>query len=314
MSEVDSKLDAAWRAASREEPPTAIDDALRAAARRAVDAGPSRSRHMRSWPLAAAAVVAVLAIGIVQMTPPEQVAPPTILADNASRQEAARKQQAMVAPSATAAIDAAPRADAPAAAAPAPVDRTNNAPRKVPAPPPRPPEMPADKPPAAVPSNTGSVAAGATAPAPERDVAALKSKLDEGTPDALAKKERAEPFPAAPTEAKNATDTLAPSPSAPSVAAADKPAQSPGAPALAARAARSNEPAAAAPQQLAKTAPERERAKDAAPLSPEEWIKRIRRMQDEGRKDDVVKELAAFRAAYKERADALLPLDLREMK
>jgi hypothetical protein len=36
MSDVDDKLDAAWRAASREEPPAALDDALRAAARRAV--------------------------------------------------------------------------------------------------------------------------------------------------------------------------------------------------------------------------------------------------------------------------------------
>jgi hypothetical protein len=37
-------------------------------------------------------------------------------------------------------------------------------------------------------------------------------------------------------------------------------------------------------------------------------------LQSEGRKDDVTKELAAFRAEYKERADALLPADLREAK
>jgi hypothetical protein len=37
-------------------------------------------------------------------------------------------------------------------------------------------------------------------------------------------------------------------------------------------------------------------------------------LQTEGRKDEVAKELAAFRAEYKERADALLPADLRETK
>lgn len=282
MSEVDSKLDAAWRAASREEPPAAIDDALRAAARRAVHAGPARTRHQRTWPLAAAAVVAVLAISIVQLTPVEQVAPPTILADSTARQAASTEQQATVPPAAPAAIDAARRGD---------------------------------KTPIAAQSNASGVIAGTTAPMPERDLAALKLKRDEGGADTSVKQERADPFPAAPAENKAATDTLAASPPPPTVAAASKPTPSPsGAPAFARPAVRSNEPAAAPPQMLAKAAPESTRAKDAAPLPPEEWIKRIRRMQDEGRKDDVVKELAAFRAAYKERADALLPPDLREMK
>ena len=328
MSEVDSKLDAAWRAASREEPPAAIDDALRAAARRAVRAGPARTRHQRTWPLAAAAVVAALAIGILQLTPTEQVAPPTILADSTSRQAASREQQAMVAPAAPAAIDAARRADAPVPAAPAPVERAGSAPRKElaqpaagaaapasrPSPPP-PSDAPADKTPIAAQSNASGVIAGTTAPATERDLAALKLKRDEGSAGAPVKQERADPFPAAPAEAKNATDALAASPPPPAVAAASKPAPSASAaPESAARVARSNEPAAAPPQMLAKAAPESARAKDAAPLPPEEWIKRIRRMQDEGRKDDVAKELAAFRAAYKERADALLPPDLRDIK
>ncbi len=335
MSDVDNKLDAAWRAASREEPSVAIDDALRAAARRAVHAGPSRVRHQRLWPLATAAVVAVLAFSLVQLTPQEQFAPPTILADNAARQTASKEQPTTVAPSAPAAGDEARRLDAQVAAAPAPVERTSSAPRKqltqpaagaaaVPASPPpaaAPPAPPApsttqaDKTPVTAQNNVGGFIAGTPAPAAERDLAALKLKRDEDNAVALEKKERADPFPAAPTETKNATDTLAAAPSPPTVAAASKPAPlAAGAPALTARAARSNEPAAAPPQMLAKAAPERERAKDAAPLTPEEWIKRIRRMQDEGRKDDVAKELAAFRATYKERADALLPLDLREMK
>jgi hypothetical protein len=327
MSEVDSKLDAAWRAASRDEPPAAIDDALRAAARRAVHAVPSRTRHQRTWPLAAAAVVAVLAISIVQLTPTEQVAPPTILADSTARQTASREQQAMVAPAAPAAIDAARRADAPVAPAPAPVERASSArkelaqpaaggaapaPRPASAPPPAPAGTLGDKTQIDSPNNASAGIAGAPVQTPERD-AALKLKRDEGSADASVKQERANPFPAAPAENKNATDTFAPSPSPPTVAAASKPAASPsGASGLTARAARSEEPAASSPQTLAKAAPER--AKDAAPLPPEEWIKRIRRMQDEGRKDDVVKELAAFRAAYKDRADALLPLDLRELK
>ncbi len=33
MSEIDPKLDATWRAASREQPPAALDDAIRAAAK-----------------------------------------------------------------------------------------------------------------------------------------------------------------------------------------------------------------------------------------------------------------------------------------
>ena len=81
MKDIDDRLDAAWRAASREEPPAVLDDAIRAAARREVGAGPSRARHMRSWPLATAAVVTVFAVGIVQLTPPEKVTP-TIVADS----------------------------------------------------------------------------------------------------------------------------------------------------------------------------------------------------------------------------------------
>jgi hypothetical protein len=46
----------------------------------------------------------------------------------------------------------------------------------------------------------------------------------------------------------------------------------------------------------------------------DEWIRRIRRLKAEGRNDLAAKELAAFRARYQERADALLPADLRETK
>ena len=75
-TERDPSLDAAWRAASREEPPAAIDEAIRAAARREVGAAPQRKRDKHWWyPYAAAATVAVIAFGLVQLTPPEEVAP-----------------------------------------------------------------------------------------------------------------------------------------------------------------------------------------------------------------------------------------------
>src|SRR5215472_17870163 len=55
-TERDPRVDAAWRAANRDEPPAALDDAIRAAARRAVEAGPQRKRDKHWWyPFAAAA-------------------------------------------------------------------------------------------------------------------------------------------------------------------------------------------------------------------------------------------------------------------
>jgi hypothetical protein len=321
MSDVDDKLDAAWRAASREEPPVALDDALRAAARRAVGAGPSRARHMQSWPLAAAAVVAVLAIGIVQMTPPEQVTP-TVVADNASRQAAAKEKDTVAPPAAPAALDAVPRAAEQVATTPAPADRISGlARRQLAQPSSSPPANPSfdrsDKPPVPPPSGAKGVATGAIAQAPDRDGGALKSKLETAAADDPGKKIPAEPFPAAaPAESKNAADALMATP--PPASAAAKPAPAPlSENAIDARAAHRDEaPAAqaAAPRVLAKVAPERERAKDSAPRTPEEWIKLIRRLQSEGRKEEVAKELAAFRAEYKERANALLPADLRETK
>jgi len=79
-TERDRQLDAAWSAASREEPPAPLDAAIRDAAR-AVDAAPRPRRDKHWWyPLAAAATVAVLAVAIIQLAPPQQVAP-TIVAD-----------------------------------------------------------------------------------------------------------------------------------------------------------------------------------------------------------------------------------------
>jgi hypothetical protein len=53
---------------------------------------------------------------------------------------------------------------------------------------------------------------------------------------------------------------------------------------------------------------------EAQPRTADEWIRLIRRLKTEGRNDLAAKELAAFRARYQERADALLPADLRDAK
>ncbi len=75
----DPRVEAAWRAHSREVPPPALDDAIRAAARRETRAGPrpvddaaypvpSALRPQRWWwPLAAAATIGAIAIGVLQL-------------------------------------------------------------------------------------------------------------------------------------------------------------------------------------------------------------------------------------------------------
>jgi hypothetical protein len=323
MSDIDDKLAAAWRDANREEPSAVLDDALRAAARRAIGAGPSRVRHMHSWPLAAAAIVAVISIGIVHMAPPEQVTP-TVVA-NSALQAAAVKQTVAIPPPEARAAPVATNATLGASeqvATPAPVDRMTSAPRTqleplANAPPPNSTVALADKPQPAPGSSATSLAAGTIAQSPARDSGATESKLETAAQADLTKKSHAEPFPGASVEAKNDADGIT---AAPPYAAAKTALSPPPENAIDARVARSDQ------KQLAETTPpvqtarytslasERDRAKDAAPRTPDEWIKLIRRLQGEGRKDDVSRELAAFRVEYKDRADTLLPPDLREIK
>ena len=314
MSETDRELDAAWRLTSREEPPAAVDAAIRAAARRAVDARPARARHARWWPLAAAAAVAVIAVGIVQLTPPEQVTP-TIVADSTPLAGATQKDlDKPAAPAPPAAVAPAQSVAEPAADAVS-AERAGNALRKQLA------QAPAATQPvargaleeqrAAKPSGAASANTSAQfAAAPERE-RALKSKTEmAATPAETAAVARSEPFPATPPEAKNAAN--APTPAAPPAAvAAAKPMAAPSA---GAPAARPDEAQSRAPRARDKVAADGERVKDAAPRPADEWIKLIRRLKSAGRNEEAAKELAAFRAAYKDRSDALLPADLRETK
>ncbi|MEO7500611.1 MAG: hypothetical protein ABIX11_13590 [Casimicrobiaceae bacterium] len=75
----DPALDAAWRAQATDTPPPALDAAILAAAHRAVKSAPAKvgrggeaTRPWRWWtPLAAAAAIGAIAIGVLQLAPPE---------------------------------------------------------------------------------------------------------------------------------------------------------------------------------------------------------------------------------------------------
>jgi len=119
----DPAFDAAWRAASSEAPPPALDAAILAAARRAVDAGPQRTRDALRpgrwwWPLAAAATIGVLAIGILQLAPPDQLGAPGAASEVVSDMPALKPAPAPVpasAPSPERAAESASAAQTPAA-------------------------------------------------------------------------------------------------------------------------------------------------------------------------------------------------------
>ena len=200
----DPDVDAAWRAANREQPPPALDATIAAAARRAVGAGPKSPQAPHAWwPVAAAAVVAIVAIGIVEMTPPDEIVPQEI-------------------------SPAAP-------ASPKLREQTQ-------------------------PPNAGASAQQASAPPAEDE-----RKTSPAAAGALAARREAAPSNGEPALAKSVRDSAAVT-------------------------------------------------EDAQPRTVDEWIRLIRRLKTEGRNDLAAKELAAFRTRYQERADALLPADLREMK
>ncbi|OLC69415.1 MAG: hypothetical protein AUH79_01400 [Betaproteobacteria bacterium 13_1_40CM_4_64_4] len=318
-TERDRQLDAAWSAASREEPPAPLDAAIRDAARRAIDAPPRRKRDKHWWyPLAAAATVAVLAVGIIQLTPPQQVAP-TIVADMTAAPREANKDRApsgasvdtkTVEPSAAITEPSPPATPSPSAQAPARRAQT---------------------------AASGSLARERSpTPATERDASkqpvvakrelAAQDKLASARSDkpaaniappssaaapASAAPPRSEPFPAtaAPEPRREAyAEERNPAPNMPAKAAAPQVARSAAGPSAEEAQTRSR-------VAMAKVATTDEaKAKQVPARNLEEWIKRIRDLKNEGRLDEAAKELAAFRNEYGERADALLPADLRAMK
>jgi len=90
----DAKLAALYRAAAREEPPPALDDAIRAAARRAVASRPQRvsKSFIRAWrvPLSIAAVMVltVSLVTIMREEAPEIMLPPSGLLGEADHKRA----------------------------------------------------------------------------------------------------------------------------------------------------------------------------------------------------------------------------------
>ncbi len=357
----DTRVDAAWRAASREEPPAALDDAIRAAARREIGAGPHSTEAKKAgvpeslrperwwWPLAAAATIGAIAIGLLQLVEPDQVGAPgadKMVASDMPAAPAQSKKQ-----------DAAPRTETdapqqeqaakPAMPEPAAAPPSAARDRVAPAPPRPPTSAPAPKAlrkDAAAPFPRDEGAAAVTLPAkpsaPEERTAANT---------AVPAPPVAQPFPAdalkresketAMRDAAPAAGIIAP-PAAPPAEAA-KPGIADGklatAPAEPAREAQRStlggaqyaQPqsatrrvqeaedargsvSAAAPKAQA-TAATRAKVAPAPKLPVPEWIALIRKLRDEGRTDEAAKELAAFRTAYADH-ERILPPDLRDWK
>ncbi len=133
----DPALDAAWRAHSREEPPARLDAAILAAAHRASGAGPrdvtaeARGPWQWWWPLAAAATIGTVAIGVIQLVPADRDAA-TVVSD-APRATLAKRERATPEPKpVTRAKEADAGATSPVAAAesPAAVDANKPAPSR----------------------------------------------------------------------------------------------------------------------------------------------------------------------------------------
>ncbi|HEX7271747.1 MAG TPA: hypothetical protein VF420_06320 [Casimicrobiaceae bacterium] len=290
-TERDSRVDAAWRSASREEPSAVIDEAIRAAARRAVEARPRGSRDKHWWyPLAAAATVAVIAVGLLQLTPPEEVAPVAVTGTIGGLK---RDADAAATPSASPA--SAPPMPAPAAPAP-----------------------PRDSAPALAVTAVDRAAPGRGTLKKEIEQAAPASSA--GTPQGAP---RSEPFPAT-SEPQSRAAQAPPAPpreadvppppgtgtemqNAPGAAQSLPSAARKDARALGAVPLTQGSGSSARAQAFAPTKPK------TAPRDVDDWVKLIRDLRGEGRFDDAARELAAFRDAYGERADALLPADLREL-
>lgn len=304
----DPRVDAAWRAASREEPSAALDAAILAAARRGVGARPrsagdeatTSSRH-RWWPLAAAATVAVIAVGIVQRANHEDLGAPGGSAIVSDAPVQLVKQASEPARSDTETAKPAPReASATEAASPAPRE-------------------------ASAPSS-----AGAAAEARRRSDQATPKSGPTGVPPAPAMDaiRRSTPDIAAPApirqETGQATAVVVPEPFPAGSPKRDVNGQVGAAPAAPPSVAAGIGAGAPAPPQspTAKTAgalAEAPRNEAQAPgtgraLMPvADWIALIRRLRAEGHTAEAARELAAFRAAHTDH-ELLLPQDLRDWR
>ena len=325
----DERFDAAWKRASREAPPRALDDAIRAAARREVGARPQdvaavreATRPERWWfPLAAAATIGAIAIGVLQLSTPDRLGSsdeqrvvsdtpkdakeiaPASAPSPAKEAPPIAKREASAAPAA-ANPTAARQSDEPSArdvrakaAAAAPptsaVERANSVERAKPA---APQPFPArDEPRAADQAAAAKQSAKPQAQAPAAAKALPAEGAGSASTSSVEMKSRAEP-PSAPVPSNGALAGAIAPPSPPAAAAP-----------MAA-------PARAAAQLGAQRTDAVEAlAKDRAQMSIADWIARMRKLRDERRDDELANELAAFRSLHAD-ADALLPPDLRAIR
>ncbi len=316
----DPRFDAAWRTTSSEEPPHALGAAIRAAAHREVGAKPQslaahaamRARR-RWWPLAAAATVAVIAIGVVQRAGHDELVVP--------------------------AGDTSIVTDMPA-----------QTPKSVAEAPQRPPEPPQSGYGRA--KSAPGAGGGATEGRARADSGAKSQAALEAQPAARADASRHSETIAAPSSEKKAQSVANTAPSLPEPFPANSPKPSaaesrdaaPATPAEIGAAQRQevgssakqaappppmpmppaasfadstrvSAPSAMRSSPVAKTAgagaAEEARIKDRAPLPVNDWIALIRRLRDEGNTVEAARELAAFRAAHVDH-EKLLPPDLRD--
>jgi hypothetical protein len=235
----------------------------------------------------------VLAVGIAQLTPPERVAP--TVTDMAAAPGEARKDDTLQAAAKDATVAAAPASALPppevAPAMPAPgMGAGASATERGPVPALKVPKPVAEARPQGVAQD--KLARGAPEMAAATSVASLPAA------PAPSARPLSEPFPAA-GKAESRRDAKLEEAS-PAVNAPPRQAVEP-------VLAQSRVAARAASADNAKLTPSPARAVD-------DWIKRIRDLKNAGRLDEAAKELAAFRSAYGERADALLPEDLRQIK
>ena len=346
----DPRFDAAWSTVSNEEPSPALDATILAAAHREVGAKPQslaaqaavRARR-RWWPLAAAATVAVIAIGVVQRAGHDDLVPlpsgSTVVSDmptqpTKSVEESPERTDAQRRAAPSAPVPLQKKAE-PFAAAPAPSEKKSEPTRAAPAPSEKKSEPTSDAPaPAPEPFPAGKAKLDAAA---ARDAApgtlASRSARDTDTGRAAPVEEQAARQPAqrqvppansAPIGpiAERAAESSALQRSEGGAASAKlvaPPMPSPAAPMPAAAAfadgTRASAPAGNRVAPLAGPgtvgAAENARSKDRMPLPVADWIALIRRLRAEGNSAEAARELAAFRTAHADH-EKLLPPDLRD--
>ena len=296
----DTALDALLRTHSAETPPPAVDAAVLAAAHRAIDgemrARPARATQPWRWwmPLAAAAAIGVVVIGILPMAP------------------------TLVEPTPPATSDAPTTATAPPPAGTQPIEAA------------RPDTQGTPMARVPVPSTTDRMSAKRdAAPTRERAESATKAGSTPSRPyyqmyryvppeppaaeqdrranatGAVAAMPQAAPAPQAIRPQQEAA-ARAPATQVPQEAYAQPPRQ--GSAAALTHPARSPE---VLPRTDAMSLEDRQKVAAAQPRTVDEWFALIRKLRSENRVPDAIRALADFRAAFSD-ADARLPEDLRD--